>query len=218
MRILSLNVSRPTTVRYKNEDVSTGIYKTPVEGSRRVRRLNIDGDEQADLKLHGGVDKAVYAFPSEHYRFFEETLEQDAYPPGQFGENLTTEGLLESGVRIGDRYRVGDVLFEVSQPRSPCYKFAIKMEKPEALTLCIKSLKTGFYLRVLEEGMIEAGAAIEIEHSDADAPTVETVHRLYYLDKKNYAALAHAADCVALTQVWRDEFRNRIRKHEQKTG
>ncbi len=212
MRVVSLNLSEPKTVRYKNQNVATGIYKTPVDGPRRVRKLNIDGDRQADLRVHGGVDKAVYAFPSEHYSFYEEKLVRGPYPPGQFGENLTTEGLLESGVRIGDRYTVGDVLFEVSQPRSPCYKFAIKMETPEALPLCINSLKTGFYFRVLREGTITAGDAIELEYSDDDAPTVEAVHRLYYLDKKDIPGLARAAACEALTQLWRDEFERRVRK------
>lgn len=212
MRLLSLNVSEPKIVRYKNQDVATGIYKKPVIGPRKVRKLNIDGDRQADLRVHGGVDKAVYAFPSEHYRFYEEKLGREPYPPGQFGENLTTEGLLESSVRIGDRYAIGDALFEVSQPRSPCYKFAIKMETPEALPLCINSSKTGFYIRVLREGTIAAGEAIELEFSDPDAPTVESVHRLYYLDKKNLDGLAHAAACEALTQLWRDEFEQRVRK------
>jgi len=149
MRIHALNVSKPKTIVYKGEELFTGIYKVPTAEPRMVRILNIDGDEQADLTVHGGVDKAVYGFPFEHYSYYQEKLKQDSYEPGQFGENLTTEGLFESDVHIGDRYRVGEVVLEVSQPRSPCYKFAIKMETAKALSLCINSAKTGFYFRVL---------------------------------------------------------------------
>ncbi len=212
MRILSLNVSKAKTVTYKNEEVSTGIYKVSVRGPKMVRKLNIDGDEQADLKLHGGVHKAVYAFPSEHYPYYQKVLNQDSYEPGQFGENLTTEGMFETDVRIGDRYRVGEVVFEVSQPRAPCYKFGIKMGVAEALAVCIKSSKTGFYLRVIREGMIQSGDTIELEYSNETAPTVEEVHKLYYLDKKNLSGLKQAADCATLTQVFRDEFNKRIEK------
>ena len=146
-----------------------------------VRKLNIDGDEQADLTVHGGEDKAVYAFPAEHYSYYQDILKQDPYEPGQFGENLTTEGMLESNVHIGDRYRVGEVVFEVSQPRSPCYKFAIKMGVAESLSICINSAKTGYYFRVLSEGVIQSGDPIELDHSNDTAPTVEELHRVVLL-------------------------------------
>jgi MOSC domain-containing protein YiiM len=212
MRIQALNLSKPKTVIYKGEEVFTGIYKVPTAEPRMVRILNIDGDEQADLTVHGGEDKAVYAFPFEHYSYYQEALKQDAYEPGQFGENLTTEGMLESDVHIGDRYRVGEVVFEVSQPRSPCYKFAIKMGTAESLSVCINSAKTGFYFRVLSEGIVQSGDHIEIDYSNDTAPTVEEVHRLYYLDKKNIDGLTKAAQCNSLAKGWRDEFENRIRK------
>ena len=215
MRILSLNVSKAKAITYKNGKVLTGIFKVPVVGPRMVRQLNIDGDQQADLKLHGGIHKAVYAFPSEHYSYYQRELKQNPYERGQFGENLTTEGMLESDVRIGDRFRAGSVLFEVSQPRSPCYKFGIKMGVAEALVVCINCSKTGFYFRVIEEGMIQSGDVIELEFSNDTAPTVEEVHKLYYLDKKNIAGLKHAAKCEALTQVFRDKFTNRIHKYSK---
>jgi len=218
MKIISLNVSMARVVQYKGEDVSTGIYKTAVSGTRMVRKLNIDGDQQADLKLHGGIHKAVYAFPSEHYSFYEKALNQGPFAPGQFGENLTTEGMLESEVRIGNRYRVGEVLFEVSQPRAPCYKFGIKMEAAEALMICIKSMKTGFYFRVLNEGEIEAGNSIKLEFENTRAPTVEAVHKLYYLEKKNVSAMRHAVNCETLTEVFRSEFENRIRRLEARAS
>ena len=192
MHIQSLNVARARTIRHKGEELRTGIYKTAVTGPFTVRKTGIEGDEQADLVLHGGIDKAVYAFPFEHYAYYQERLQQAPYMPGQFGENLTTTGWFESEVRIGNRYRVGEVLLEVSQPRSPCHKFAIKMGSVEALMLCINSARTGFYLRVLVEGNIQSGDCIEIDYLDDSAPTVEEIHGLSYLDRDNLDGLTRA--------------------------
>jgi MOSC domain-containing protein YiiM len=217
MRIQALNVSLPEVVFHKEEEVLTGINKVPTAEPLMVRKSNIDGDKQADLTVHGGVDKAVYAFPAEHYSYYQKILQQAPYETGQFGENLTTEGMLESDVHIGDRYRVGKVVFEVSEPRSPCYKFAIKMGTAESLSVCINSAKTGFYFRVLSEGVVQSGDRIEIDYSNDTAPTVEEVHRLYYLDKKNIDGLTKAAHCNSLAKGWRDEFENRIRKLAAKT-
>jgi MOSC domain-containing protein YiiM len=210
MRIASLNIGKPALIHFRGEEILTGIDKRATSEARAARRLGIDGDGQADLEVHGGVDKAVYAFPFEHYAFYRKLLRQAGYPPGQFGENLTTEGMFEQEVRIGDRYRVREALFEVSQPRSPCYKFAIRMGAAEALRICIDSAKTGFYLRVLDEGMIRQGDRIELEHAGRDAPTVEEVHRLYYLDRKNAEGLARAANCTGLAAGFRDEFKRRL--------
>jgi MOSC domain-containing protein YiiM len=210
MRIQALNVALPKVIVYKGEEVLTGIYKVSTAEPLMVRKFNIDGDKQADLTVHGGDDKAVYAFPAEHYLYYQEILKQGPYEPGQFGENLTTEGMLESDVHIGDRYRVGEVVFEVSQPRSPCYKFAIKMGTAESLSVCINSARTGFYFRVLSEGIVQAGDRIEIDYSNDTAPTVEEVHRLCYLDKKNIDGLTKAVQCNSLAKVWKDEFENRI--------
>ena len=218
MRIHALNVSKPKTIVFQGEEVLTGIYKVSTTEPRVVRKLNIDGDAQADLTVHGGVDKAVYAFPTEHYSYYRDVLGQDSYDPGQFGENLTTQGMFEASVRIGDRYRVGKVILEVSQPRSPCYKFAIKMGTVEALSLCINSGKTGFYLRVLREGIIQSGDRIEVDYSNDTAPTVEEVHRLYYFDKRNIDAIAKAAQCNSLARVFRDEFEKRACKLLDKTS
>ena len=212
MRIRSLNVARSKTIFHNGEEVRTGIFKVPTKKALVARAPGIDGDEQADLVLHGGIDKAVYAFPCEHYPYYQSHLKQEPYPPGQFGENLTTEGLLESGVRIGDQYRVGKVVFEVSQPRSPCYKFAIKMGTVEAMSVCINSAKTGFYLRVKAEGSIQSGDQIEIEYLNDSAPTVEEIHILYYLDKNNLDGLNRAVRCDSLARVFKDSFENRIRR------
>ena len=185
---MALSVAKPRIVEYKGKTVSTGIYKTPVEGPHMVRTTNIDGDGQADLTVHGGPDKAVYAFPSEHYAVYAESLGHEPYEPGQFGENLTTEGMLETEVRIGDRYRAGEVVLGVSQPRAPCFKFAIKMGTPSAIRLCLHSAMTGFYFCVIDEGMIAAGDAIECGFINHGAPTVDDVHRLFFLDKDNVEA------------------------------
>jgi MOSC domain-containing protein YiiM len=212
MRVQSLNIAMPRLIEYKGEKVLTGIYKRATDAPLMARKLNIDGDRQADLNLHGGLDKAVYAFPSEHYAYYQAELGQASWEPGQFGENLTTEGLLESAVRIGDRLRIGDTLLEISQPRSPCYKFAIKMGTAEAIAVCINSARTGFYLRVLTEGLIRAGDEIEIEYSDASAPTVEEIHRLYYLDRKNVDGLIRAVNCDRLASAFKNEFELRAEK------
>ena len=212
MRIVALSVSKPKIIHHKGREVSTGIYKVPVQGPRMVRKTNIDGDVQADLKVHGGPNKAVYAFPFEHYAYYQEKFGQEQFEFGQFGENLTTEGMLESDVRIGDRYRVGEVVFEVSQPRSPCFKFAIKMGSPDAIKACLSSGKTGFYFRVLSEGMIQSGDTIQREFSNDAAPSVEETHRLYYFDKQNIDGLKQAVQCIALAEVWKNEFASRLEK------
>jgi MOSC domain-containing protein YiiM len=210
MKVEALCVAKPKTIEHQGKTVSTGIYKTPVEGPRMARRTNIDGDGQADLSVHGGIDKAVYAFPLEHYAFYREALGSGPFDFGQFGENLTVSGLLESEVRIGDRYRAGGALLEVSQPRSPCFKFAIKMGAPEAVRTCLLSARTGFYLRVLLEGPIEAGDAIRREFTDAAAPSVKEVHELAFFDKENVEGLKRAARCTRLASAFRDEFVNRL--------
>ena len=177
-----------------------------------VRKGNIDGDRQADLTVHGGFDKAVYAFPSEHYAFYQEALGQDAYDFGQFGENLTVTGLFEDEVKIGHRYRIGEALLEVSEPRLPCFKFAIKMESDIAVRTCVTSRKTGFYLRVLEEGMIKAGDKIEPAGHEEGAPSVADIVNLYFFDRKNVAAMKRAAQCKALSRSWADYYAEILEK------
>ncbi len=212
MKLVALCVAKPRIVEYKGEKVSTGIYKTPVEGPRMVRATNIDGDGQADLTVHGGPHKAVYGFPSEHYAVYAESLGHEPYGYGQFGENLTTVGMLETEVRIGDRYRMGEAVLEVSQPRAPCFKFAIKMGTPSAIRLYLQSAMTGFYFRVIEEGMLAAGDAIERVFENHDASTVDDVHRLFFLDKDNVEGLKRASHCATLQAGWTKAFAARLEK------
>jgi MOSC domain-containing protein YiiM len=173
--LLSVNVGRPRSFRVGERIVRTAIGKEPVLGRVRVGRTHLDGDSQADRRVHGGPNKAVYAYDLSGYAHWESELGRPL-PYGQFGENLTVEGLPETEVRIGDVYRIGGALLQVSQPRSPCFKLALHMGRPDFPADFIRSGRTGFYLRVLEEGEVGAGDAIALVERDPRAPTVlETV-------------------------------------------
>ena len=160
-RLVAVSTGRPREVEWQGETVRTSIFKEPVAGRLRVRRLNIEGDEQSDLEVHGGEDKAVYAYPAEHYAYWREQLPGVPLPWGVFGENLTVEGLLEGGVHIGDRFRMGSAEFVVTEPRMPCYKLALRFGRTDMVKRFLRSGRTGFYLAVLKEGEIGAGDAIE---------------------------------------------------------
>ena len=175
MKLLSVQVGRPRTVSHRARDVRTAIFKSPVLLPVRARRLGLEGDAQADLRVHGGPDKAVYAYDAAGYEHFRERLGREL-TWGEFGENLTVEGMSEADVRAGDVYRIRGAVLQVTTPRSPCYKLAMRMEMPRFPKLFLESGRTGFYLRVLEEGELGAGDAIELVSRDPAAPTVlETV-------------------------------------------
>jgi MOSC domain-containing protein YiiM len=178
MRILSVQVGRPRSVVHRGRDVRTAIYKEPVLLPVRARRLGLDGDAQADLRVHGGPDKAVYAYDASGYAHFRATLGRDL-PYGQLGENLTVEGMRESEVRLDDVYRVGSARLQVTSPRSPCFKLAMRMEMPRFPKLFLESGRTGFYLRVLDEGDLAAGDEIELVSRDETAPTVLETSRAW---------------------------------------
>jgi len=176
--LLSLNLGLPRPIETSNGTVMTAIFKTSTEKRVRAHRLHLDGDGQADLSAHGGENKAVYGYPQEHYPTWATELGRDDLVPGQFGENLTTEGLLETAVGIGDVFRIGDATLQVSQPRSPCFKLGIRMADPTFVRTFLRSGRTGFYFRVLEEGTLSAGDAIErVERGK----TGITVHELWDL-------------------------------------
>lgn len=184
MRVVSVNVSLPKAVLAGGHEVRTGIFKEPVGGRVAVRRLNLAGDAQADLSVHGGLNKAVYAYPAEHYPTWEGETGR-AFPFGQFGENLTTEELLEDAVRIGDIYRFGSAVLEVAQPRMPCFKLAIRMSDPGFPKRFMKSGRTGFYLRVVDEGEVGAGDGIEVVSRAVGNLTVRELWHLCYFDDGN---------------------------------
>jgi MOSC domain-containing protein YiiM len=214
MKIISVNVGRPRLVVWDGQTVSTGIYKTPVEGRVTLRTLNLDGDRQADLTVHGGPAKAVYAYPSEHYPFWRGELPGVELPWGMFGENFTTEGLLETTVNVGDRFRVGTAELIVTQPRMPCYKLGVKFGRADMVKRFLASARSGFYFAVLREGEVGAGDEVELIAREPRGVTVADVVRLYVRDRDDVETMRRAVAVEALPQGWRDEFLERIEKAE----
>ena len=210
MKIISINVGRPRLVESNGQIVSTGIFKNPVEGRVMLRTLNLDGDRQADLTVHGGPDKAVYLYPSEHYEYWRKELPGTELPWGMFGENLTTEGLDES-VNIGDRFRIAGVELTVTQPRMPCYKLGIKFGRPDILRRFLKSGRSGFYLSVQREGEVGAGDEIEPLQRDSHNVTVSDITSLYSREKTNVELMRRAIAVPALPQSWREYFEKRLK-------
>ena len=213
MKIISLNVGLPREIVYKDRSIITGIFKEPIEGRVRARRLNLDGDRQADLRVHGGAEKAVYVYPSEHYAYWRDELEGMKLPWGMFGENFTVEGLKEKKINIGDHFRIGDALFMVTQPRLPCYKLAAKFERDDMLRRFLRSRRTGFYFSVIEEGEVGAGDAIELVSKDENNITVTNITELYISKGKDQGLLRRAAALEALPASWRNYFLDRIEEH-----
>jgi MOSC domain-containing protein YiiM len=210
VKLLSVNAGLPREVEWRGKAVLTSIFKVPVPGRVRVARLNIMGDRQADLSVHGGPDKAIYAYPSEHYAFWRSELPGTDFPWGAFGENLTTEGLLEDGVHIGDRFRAGSAEFIVTQPRMPCFKLGIRFNRPDMVKRFLHSGRTGFYFAVLREGDIGAGDALELVAEDDSHITVADVVGLYAADAANQDLLRRASELSSLPESWREYFRERL--------
>jgi MOSC domain-containing protein YiiM len=179
MRIISLNVGQPRVVSYEGGEVATGIFKQRVEGPLLLRRLNLDGDRQADLTVHGGRNKAVYAYPSEHYAFWRRGFPDMDLPWGMFGENLTTEGLMEENAHIGDRFRIGEAVVAVSQPRLPCFKLAIRFGRPDIVKRFFVSGRSGIYFWVVEEGLVNTGDEIELVSRAPEGISIADVNRAY---------------------------------------
>jgi MOSC domain-containing protein YiiM len=210
MRITSIQVGRPRDVSAKGHIVNTAIFKQPLAGRVMLRRLNLDGDQQADLTVHGGAEKAVYVYPSEHYAFWRAEYPDLDLPHGMFGENLTIEGLLEDDVFIGDTFRIGGAQVVVTQPRIPCYKLGIKFGRDDILKRILRSRRTGWYLAVLCEGEIGPGDSFERLARDPHGFTVTDVTRLYAEDRYNPDVLRRAVAVPALPAGWRDYFQERL--------
>jgi MOSC domain-containing protein YiiM len=211
MKIVSVNVGSPRPVEWRGRRIMSGIFKVPIAGRVRLRRLNLEGDGQADLSVHGGVDKAVYVYPSEHYPFWRRELELAELPWGSFGENLTSEGWWEEEVHIGDRFRVGTAEVVVTQPRLPCFKLAMKLDRDNVVERFLESGRPGFYLAVLEEGELAAGDAMERIHEDEHRVTVVDVVRLY-TDRHGVDPdlLRRALQVKALPESWRSHFKKQL--------
>ena len=212
MKLLSVNVSLPKEFPHGRETVSTGIFKEPVGGRIMLRTTNLDGDGQADLENHGGVDRAAYAYSIKNYDHWRRELGRDKFAFGQFGENFTVEGMVEDDIYIGDVFRVGDALVEVSQPRTPCFKLGIKMGMAGFPKLFLASGRVGFYLRVLEEGEVGARDAFERVESDPEQVSVREMSRLLFFEPENLEGAKRALRVRALSPGWRDSFEERLAK------
>jgi MOSC domain-containing protein YiiM len=209
MKLISLNVARPQLALYRGTTISTGIFKKPVTGPIPLRTLNLDGDRQADLAVHGGPYKAVYGYPSEHYDFWRHELFGATLPWGMFGENFTTEGLSESDLHIGDRLQIGSAVIMVRQPRIPCYKLAVKFARSDILARFLRSGRSGVYFSVEQEGVVSAGDSFEFLSREPQAISIAEMNRLFVEDKYNSSVLAKAIATPALPQDWRDYFQKR---------
>jgi MOSC domain-containing protein YiiM len=212
MKILSVNVGLPREVDWQGKLVTTGIFKEPVKGPVMLHRLNLDGDGQADLTVHGGVSKAVYAYPSEHYAFWRAEFAAMDLPWGMFGENLTTEGLLEDAVYIGDRFRVGQTELMVAEPRMPCYKLGIKFGRADIIKRFLASRRSGFYFAVAREGMVSAADALELIGREQQDISVADITRLYAFEKDDVKALRRAIEVKALPENWKGYFQHQLEK------
>jgi len=218
MNIVSVNVGLPREVLWRGMPVLTGIFKDPVDGPVMIRTINLDGDKQADLMVHGGAGKAVYAYPAEHYDYWRNELPGVTFPWGKFGENLTTEGLSEDTLHIGDRLRVGSALLTVTQPRMPCYKLGIKFERDDMVKLFLASGRTGFYFSVEEEGEVRAGSKVEVLSRDPNQVTVSDITRLYVGNTPDPDLLRRATTTAALPQSWKSYLLERAQQRGRRTG
>ena len=208
--LISVQVGIPRKVVRDGEEVLTGIFKTPVNGRLRMCTLNLEGDRQADLSVHGGPNKAVYGYPSEHYAYWKKELPGVELPWGSFGENLTTSGLLESEVHIGDRFTIGAAEVVVTQPRLPCFKLNLKFDRDDMVKRFLASHYSGFYFRVLREGEVGAGDEISPIHRDENRVSVLDALRLYLRESDSSELRNRALRLEYLSPSWRKEFSEQV--------
>jgi MOSC domain-containing protein YiiM len=216
MRILSVNVGLPREVTWQGKVVTTGIFKAPVNAPVMLRTLNLDGDGQADLTVHGGMSKAVYAYPSEHYAFWHAEFPEKNLPWGMFGENFTTEGLREESIYIGDRFRVGEAEVMATEPRMPCYKLGIKFGRTDIMKRFLRSRRSGFYFAVKREGRVNAGDAIEFVGREQQAISVAHITRLYAFQRDDLETMRRAIEVEALPENWKGYFQHQIEKQSSR--
>ncbi len=210
MKLISVNVGLPREITAGGKTVRTSIWKYPVQGRVHASALNLDGDQQSDLSVHGGVDKAVYVYPSEHYSYWRTQLPDLELPWGAFGENFTSEGILEDQTKIGDRIRIGSTEFMVTQPRMPCFKLGLRFNRRDMVKRFLESKRSGFYLAVIREGEVQTGEAIEFTEKQEAGVTITEIVNLYTVDSQNQELLRHATELPALPQAWKDYFRKRL--------
>jgi MOSC domain-containing protein YiiM len=204
-------VGLPREVIWKGTRIQTGIFKDPVDRPVTISKLNLAGDRQADLTVHGGAEKAVYAYPAEHYEYWRNRLPDVPFSWGRFGENLTTEGLMEDALCVGDRLRVGSAVLMVTQPRMPCYKLALRFDRDDMIKRFLTSQRSGFYFSVIEEGQVQAGSKVEILSRDPHRVAVADIVRLYLGQARDPELLQRAMNVSALPQDWRSDLALRVR-------
>ena len=211
MKLVSINVSLPRAASIHGKEIETGIFKTPVSGPVPVGKLNLEGDGQADLAVHGGPDKAVYLYPAENIAYWKQALHRDDLGPGSFGENLTVEGIREAEVAIGDEFAIGAARFVVTQPRLPCHKLALALETPSLPKTFLESGRTGCYLRVLQEGTIQAGDPIyPLPSREPARVTIAEFVELYRTKRATRAQIAKLLRLAALPQSWKDRLTHKV--------
>jgi MOSC domain-containing protein YiiM len=210
MKLISLNVGRPRLVVYNGKTINTGIFKQPILGPVQLQSLNLDGDRQADLSVHGGVYKAVYAYPSEHYPFWRQEMPGVDLPWGMFGENFTTAGLSEDELHVGDRLQIGSSIVMVRQPRTPCYKLAAKFQRDDIIDRFLRSGRSGFYFSVEQEGSVAAEDAFQLLTRNQDGITIAEMNRLFVREKYDHDLLRKAVHTAALPENWREYFAERL--------
>jgi MOSC domain-containing protein YiiM len=213
MKLVSVNIGLPRQVTWHGGIVTTGIFKQPVHGRVTLRKLNLDGDRQADLTVHGGEYKAVYCYPIEHYGYWRKELPGRELPMGTFGENFTTEGLLEGSVHIGDQFSIGSAEAVVTQPRLPCYKLGVRFQADDMVKRFLASQRTGFYLAVTQEGQVGAHDEIRLIARDHNAVPVSEITRLYIAKKyadDDLISIRRAVRVSALPDTWKEYFQQRL--------
>src|SRR5271156_5812827 len=213
--LLSVNVGQPREIAWRGKSVYTSVWKAPVQGRRLVRRLNVDGDAQGDLHGHGGEHRAVFVYQMDSYRYWERELKRSDFTFGHFGENFTVEGLADSEVCVGDRYRIGGALFEVTQPRVTCYRVGIRMDEPRMAALLVAHQRPGFYFRVLEEGEVGAGDEIVSVAQGPERMTVAAINALLYLPGPAKGDIERALRIPALSPGWKGSFEALLRQTAQ---
>ena len=210
MKIISINVGLPCEIFHEGRMIRTGIFKNPITGRVQVNAFNIEGDRQADLTVHGGASKAIYAYPVEHYEFWRRELPEVEFPWGSFGENLTIDGLLEKELNIGDHLCAGSVELIVTEPRLPCYKLNAKFMREDMVKRFLRSRRTGLYFSVAREGEIGAGDSIHFLSRDENRVSVADITRLYAFDRNDLGGMRRAAAVKALPENWRRYFIERV--------
>jgi MOSC domain-containing protein YiiM len=212
MKVLSVNVGLQRKVLFNGQSVNTGIFKDPIKGPVMVRKMNLDGDQQADLTVHGGVDKAVYSYPTEHYSYWRNQFSNLDFVWGMFGENFTTEGLMEDAVNIGDHFQIGSAKIVSTQPRMPCYKLGVRFGTMEIIRRFLSSGRSGIYFKVLKEGIVQPGDEIKITRKDKNNVTVKDLVGLYNSNniEQNIETMKRAIKVEALPEGWRYDLQKNL--------